>query len=287
MNARRFDARFEEFDGHRSVVVRWEPASVPRARALFVPAFGDEMNQMRRMMRLAAEALADRGVASFIFDLHGTGDSSADFADATVECWLDDCRRMVGRLDESGTADATPLVLIGCRLGAALAARVSHDLPRRPAALVAWAPVLQGRQQLSAMLRAASIARMQRPDDAGADPKTLWAQGGIATVAGYPLSPALAGQLEALDATGAPAVERAVLFDLRTTVDDSQALTPSEPLAKRAAAWTDQGVHSVAHAVAGPAFWNVADLVDVPELVHATAEAVVQAIGATAEGGDS
>ena len=139
MSTRRFDARFEDFDGHRSVVVRWEPAFAPRARVLFVPAFGDEMNQMRRMVRLAAEALADRGVASCTFDLLGTGDSSADFADVTVERWLADCRRMAARLDASEAADAAPLVLVGCRLGAALAARVSHDLSRRPAVFVAWA----------------------------------------------------------------------------------------------------------------------------------------------------
>ena len=286
MNARRFDARFEDFDGHRSVVARWEPAFAPRARVLFVPAFGDEMNQMRRMVRLAAEALADRGLASCTFDLHGTGDSSADFADATVDRWLADCRRMAARLDASGAVDAAPLVLLGCRLGAALAARVSHDLSRRPTALVAWAPVLQGRQQLSAMLRAASVARMQRPDDAGTDPKTLWAQGRVAMLAGYPLSPTLAEQLEALDATGVPAAATAVLFDLRAAVDD-EPVTPSEALARRAAAWTAQGVRTVARAVAGPAFWNVADLVDVPELVDATVDAVEQAIGTASNGGDS
>ena len=286
MSTRRFDARFEDFDGHRSVVVRWEPAFAPRARVLFVPAFGDEMNQMRRMVRPGAEALADRGVASCTFDLLGNGDSSADFADATVERWLADCRRMAARLDASEAADAAPLVLVGCRLGAALAARVSHDLSRRPAVFVAWAPVLQGRQQLSAMLRAASIARMQRADDAGADPKTLWAQARVATVAGYPLSATLAEQLEALDATGAPAAGTAVLFDLRAAVDD-EPVTPSEALARRAAAWTEQGVRTVARAVAGPAFWNVADLVDVPELIDATVAAVEQAIGATSKGSDS
>ncbi|MFO1300374.1 MAG: alpha/beta hydrolase [Burkholderiaceae bacterium] len=280
MSSRRLDARFEAFDGHRSVVVRWQPPAAPRARALFVPAFGDEMNQMRRMVKLAAEALTERGVASCTFDLYGTGDSSADFADATVERWLADCRAMVERLD---VPEPTPLALIGCRLGAALAARVSHELPRKPAVLVAWAPVLQGRQQLSAMLRAASIARLQRPEDISPDPKALWAQGRVAMLAGYPVSHELAEQLEALDATAPPAVASAVLFDLRAPVG-GEAVTASEAMAKRAAAWTGQGVPTVARAVAGPAFWNVADLVDVPELVDATVDAVTAAIGATLPG---
>lgn len=280
MSARRLEARFEEFEGHRSVVVRWHPAEPPRAWALFVPAFGDEMNQMRRMVRLAAEALAERGIASCLFDLYGTGDSSADFSDATVERWLADIRAMAGRLDASG---AIPMVLIGCRLGAALAVRASHALERRPDALVAWAPVLQGKQQLSAMLRAASIARMQRPDAAGLDPKTLWAQGQVATLAGYPVSPALAEQLEGLDATAAPAAASATLIDVRMPVD-GEAVMPSEPLARRAAAWSGQGAPTLARAVAGPAFWNVADLVDVTELVDATEVVVDQALVGCAPG---
>lgn len=283
MNARRLEARFEAFDGHRSVVVHWRPPGTPRAQVLFVPAFGDEMNQMRRMVKLAAEALADRGIASCTFDLYGTGDSSADFVDATVERWLADCQAMAERLD---VAHATPFVLIGCRLGAALAVRVSHELSRRPAVLVAWAPVLQGRQQLSAMLRAASVARMQRPDDASVDPKTLWAHGRVATIAGYPISSALAEQLEALDGTAAPAAAGAVLLDLRAQID-GQAVTASEALAKRAAAWSGRGVPTVARAVAGPAFWNVADLIDVPELVDATVAAVGQAVDPAPTGADS
>lgn len=283
MSSRRLEARFEEFEGHRSVVVRWHPAGPPRAWALFVPAFGDEMNQMRRMVRLAAEALAERGIASCIFDLYGTGDSSADFADATVERWLADIRTMAGRLDASG---AIPLVLIGCRLGAALAVRVSHVLDRRTDALVAWAPVLQGKQQLSAMLRAANIARMQQPHDAAVDPKALWRHGEIATIAGYPVSPRLSEELEALDATGAPAAERVVLFELRAAVD-GEAIAPSETLAKRAAAWSGQGVPTEVRAVAGSPFWNVADLVDVPELVGATADRVEQVIDAASTGAAS
>lgn len=283
MSTQRLEANFEAFDGHRSVVVHWRPTGAPRARVLFVPAFGDEMNQMRRMVKLTAEALADRGVAGCTFDLYGTGDSSADFADATIERWLADCRSMAARLQAS---DTVPLVLVGCRLGAALAVRVSHDLAQRPAALLAWAPLLQGRQQLSTLLRAASVARMQRPDDPGADAKTLWAAGRVAVLAGYPMSSTLAGQLEALDGTAAPAVHGGVLLDLRLRVDDRPA-TASEALARRALAWSGQGVPTVARAVAGPAFWNVADLVDVPELVEASVAAVDQALDPASSGAAS
>lgn len=64
VNERSLDAGFEDFEGRRSVVVHWRPATSATGHAIFIPAFGDEMNQMRRMVRLAAEALAERGVAS-------------------------------------------------------------------------------------------------------------------------------------------------------------------------------------------------------------------------------
>lgn len=277
MNLRSLQARFEDFDGHRSVVVQWRPAMSPVAQVIFVPAFGDEMNQMRRMVALAAEALAQRGVASCVFDLYGTGDSSADFAGATVDLWLADCRAMVERL----RAEAVPLVLIGCRLGAALALRLTHDLPAPVAALIGWAPVLQGKSQLSGMLRAAAVARSQRPDSGGPDARAIWASGQAAPLTGYPVSSVLAAQLEALDASAAPRAQRATLFDLRLPIGDDP-VSPSEALRRRVATWTEQGVPSEAVAIAGPAFWNVADLVDVPQLIEHTVTAVMLASRAPA-----
>ncbi len=261
-------AGFEDFGGHRAPVLRWRPTGVTRAQAVFFPPFGDEMNQSRRMFRLAAEALAQRQIGSCVFDLLGTGDSSAGFEQATVEDWLSDCRAV---LDSLGLANREPVVLIGCRLGVALAAVASGSLVSPAALLVGWAPLLQGRQQLNGLLRAARIARASRPD--APDPKVLWAAGENARLAGYPVSPILAEQLESLDATRAPQVDRATLFELRTIVDEtSPAVT--EGLSRRAADWTGQGVPTDAIALEGPAFWNVADLVDVPALIDATVQTV-------------
>ena len=268
---RTLDARFEDFDDHRSMVVRWHPDGELKAHALFIPAFGDEMNQTRRMVKLAAEALAQRGVTSTVFDLLGTGDSSADFSEATIERWLSDCRSMVERLHRESSV---PLMLIGCRLGVALAVRLTQQLPQRAEALIGWAPLLQGRAQLSGMLRAAAIARSHRPDvNALPDAKARWTSGCIAVLGGYTVSPSLAEQLKALDSTGAPQVARATLIDVRLAVD-SEPPVPSHAIRERAAAWTESGVPTDAVAVPGAGFWNVSDLVDVPELVGATLAAM-------------
>ncbi len=264
-------ARFEDFDGHRSPVLRWQPRSPARAQAIFFPPFGDEMNQSRRMFRLTAEALAERGIACRVSDLLGTGDSSADFAEASVSAWLADGRRML----EAAQREDAPIILIGCRLGVALAAKASGCLVRPALLLVGWAPLLQGSQQLNGLLRAAKIARMNRPD--APDPKAQWEAGQPAWLAGYPVSPLLAQELGALDATGAPRAERAVLLDLRAAQDEVP-LMASEASRRRAESWSRLGVDTEANAVQGPAFWNVADLVDVPQLVDATVSIVDAAV---------
>jgi len=243
---------------------------------VFFPAFGDEMNQTRRMVKLAAEALAARGIESVVFDPHGTGDSSAGFEEATVARWLADCRAMVARVQ--GDAASRPLLLIGCRLGVALAVETSRTLPEPAAALIGWAPLLQGKQQLSGMLRADKVSRMQKSDAAGTpEPKALWAAGECAWLGGYPVSAALAEQLESLDASAPPNAARTVLIDVRVPVGD-EPVSPTEPLKKRGESWTGQGVATTVQAVPGAGFWNVADLVDVPELVEATLAAVDDAL---------
>jgi len=261
----------------------------PRAQAVFFPAFGDEMNQTRRMVKLAAEALAERGIESVVFDPHGTGDSSAGFEEATVARWLADCRAIVARAQANAAALAgqaansappacLPLLLVGCRLGVAMAVETSRALPEPAVALIGWAPLLQGKQQLSGMLRADKVSRMQKSDAAGTpEPKALWAAGECAWLGGYPVSAALAEQLEALDATAAPNAARAALIDVRVPVGD-EPVAATEPLKKRGESWTGQGVPSEVQAVPGAGFWNVADLVDVADLVEATVAAAERAL---------
>ena len=272
----RLEARFEAFSGHRTAVLSWRPQDTARAQALWLPAFGDEMNQTRRMVRLASQALAGRGLACHVFDPLGTGDSSADFEAATIEAWLDDAGTMIERILQR--APGQPLVLLGCRLGVALAVETSRRLAEPAALLVGWAPVLQGRMQLGGLLRAAKLGRLQASETseavAAVDPKTDWAQGRAVQLAGYPVSPTLAAGLEALDASAAPAARAAQLIDVRMPVE-GMTLAPAPPLVARAQAWTEAGVPSAVGVVPGPAFWNVADLVDVPELVDDTLAALV------------
>jgi hypothetical protein len=172
-------------------------------------------------------------------------------------------------------APGQPLVLLGCRLGVALAVAASRRLAEPAALLVGWAPVLQGRLQLSGLLRASRMASMQRPD-AGQplDPTREWAQGRPVRLAGYPVSAALAAGLDALDVTATPpSANEVTLIDVRMPLGDEPP-TPAKPLLACSQAWASAGVPTVAKALAGAAFWNVADLVDVPALVDETVAAL-------------
>lgn len=56
-------------------------------RLLFCPPLFEEMNRCRRLLALTGAALADRGVATLLPDLPGTGDHPTALADVTLEDW--------------------------------------------------------------------------------------------------------------------------------------------------------------------------------------------------------
>src|SRR5690606_24141148 len=118
------------------------------------------------------------------------------------------------------------------------------------------------------------MARMSRPQTPSGEPKDRWSAGDIALLGGYPVSPGLAVELDDFDATRVPRADRAFLFDLRLPAGEAERIEPSESVRRRAADWSGQGVPTAAVAVPGAAFWNVADLVDVPPLIEATMRAV-------------
>lgn len=210
------EAGFIEGPASRMFVLRLLPAEfgperagAPSAHALIVPPFAEEMNRSRRFMVRLARSLASHGVAASIPDLYGTGDSTGDFSEATWERWLDELRQL--RALEDGR-DAGPLILIGLRTGALLAAESLAREPEGVARLVCLQAVAKGDVFLNQLLRvrvAASMARGRKETTKG-----LRAQldgGETLEVAGYRLNPTLARalasrRLDAIDLTGGPPI---------------------------------------------------------------------------------
>ncbi len=92
--------------------------------------------------RLAAQALADRGIAVLRFDYDGTGDSAGSETDPDrLDAWLDSLSRAVDALADTGVA---AIGLAGTRMGGLFAA---HEAARRGGvdALALWDPCLSGK----------------------------------------------------------------------------------------------------------------------------------------------
>lgn len=132
-------------------------AGKPRFGVLFVHPFGEEKKCAHRAFVETARALACRDVASLRFDLSGCGDSEGSFEEATFSDWMKDISAAWDELRRR-SADA-PLVLLGLRMGAALASRVCAAVPH-PSGLLLWQPVVNGKTEFSSELRRLLIQQM-------------------------------------------------------------------------------------------------------------------------------
>ncbi len=233
---------------------------------LLIPPFAEEMNKSRRMLSLAARALNQKGYATALPDLYGTGDSDGDFGDAHWDGWVDDLSVTLKWLQARNDA---PVHLLALRAGALLAARLAADHAFRPASVVLWNPVTQGKQALTQFLRLSIAGNLVGGGgESTADLRQRLMDGESLEIAGYMLAPALAQGLD--EATLGPLAEVPPerLIWLEVSSRDEPALSPVGQ--RQVEAWQSMGVPVTAQAVPGDAFWSTAELVDVPELVAAT-----------------
>jgi uncharacterized protein len=160
----------------------------PRAGAgradgvVLCPPFGWEYLRAHRAFRQLAARLADANWHVLRFDYSGTGDSAGEGWEASFEQWVADVGTAVDELKD--TAGVQRVTLVGCRLGATLAACAAagrSDIDR----LVLWDPIVDGNEYVAELTR--SHPRL-----------------GAATE----LSPALAGAAGALDVGAFPVPQR-------------------------------------------------------------------------------
>jgi pimeloyl-ACP methyl ester carboxylesterase len=160
-------------------------SSASRAVVLCNP-WGQEYIRAHRSLRRLAVTLADAGYHVLRFDYFGTGDSSGDTADATLEGWRDDIAAAVDELrDMSGATSAT---VIGLRLGATLAAEVAGSRLAEISRLVLWDPVVSG-TEWRGEVRAMDAQELPPPGELGECEELL----------GFELTPAMRQDIEAID----------------------------------------------------------------------------------------
>jgi pimeloyl-ACP methyl ester carboxylesterase len=114
-------------------------------------AFGQESLRAHRSLRELAKRLAEAGFHVLRFDYYGSGDSSGESDEATIEQWRQDISAAIAEVKEASSSPK--FALVGLRLGATLSAQVAAnrgDVER----LVLWDPIPDGAAYLGE-LRAA------------------------------------------------------------------------------------------------------------------------------------
>ncbi|MEO1014122.1 MAG: hypothetical protein AAFX08_02935 [Pseudomonadota bacterium] len=170
----------------------------PQARAglrpavLICPPIGEEGVRAHRMLRVLAERLARAGAPTLRFDYRSSGDSAGACEELTLGSMGAD---IISAHDELiDMSRASRAVWIGLRLGGAAAVRAAQRVPRGPAGVILWDPIVDGTAYLSAMSEAQ--ASMGLPEDS--DTAQPGAPDDPAEAIGFQLSPTLRAELRAM-----------------------------------------------------------------------------------------
>jgi exosortase A-associated hydrolase 2 len=263
----------EPASGERFCLFHPARGDVQRGCVVYVHPFAEEMNKSRRMAALQARALADAGFAVLQIDLHGCGDSTGDFSDASWDAWVCDVVLAARWVRERS---GLPLWLWGLRGGALLAAEAARRLDG-PCNFLFWQPALTGRPLLQQFIRLKAAASMV---DGGAkaaldEVRRGLAQGRVVHIAGYGLAPALARGLESAELSAGKHPSRVAWFELSTRTD----ATPNPASASCIARWQAAGFEVHSDVVHGPAFWQTTEIEESPALISASVDALLQPVG--------
>lgn len=254
-------------DGQRFCLFH-EPRGVAKGALLYLHPFAEEMNKARRMAALQSRRLAENGYSVLQIDLHGCGDSSGDFGDATWESWLADAQRARAWLREHCDA---PLWLWGLRSGCLLAVETARQLDI-PVNFLFWQPVISGKQYLQQFLRLKVAGEMLGGDGKGVMEalKAQLAAGQSVEIAGYALSAGMAGGLESAELS--PPARPGRLHWFEVSARPEATLAPAS--AKRIEQWQTAGFAVDSAVLPAPTFWQTTEIEDAPALLDATLTAL-------------
>src|SRR5258708_4378390 len=117
---------FLDLPNGRRIAYRARAGAAPTL--VFFPGYASDMEGAKAQ---ALDAFAERrGIAMLRLDYSGTGSSPGDFADGTLEKWLEESLAAVDRLTDG------PLILVGSSMGGWIALHLALRRPDRVHALV-------------------------------------------------------------------------------------------------------------------------------------------------------
>lgn len=170
--------------GRRLFATLHLPAGMPKGGVIICsPLFVEAQRNYRREV-LLARFLAQRGLACIRFHYRGTGNS--DWLEAVSAGSMTEDAELAS--EELGHLGVSRLAVVGTRLGAVIATRLSSSSPRTP--IVLWEPVLEASRWIREMTRASRIAALTiRGDRPAVGPATEVQPDWIEAV-GYTVYPA-------------------------------------------------------------------------------------------------
>ena len=165
-------AYFDPGDGRR-IAYRLRPANpkVQGPTLVFLPGYASDMEGTKAVEIDVFAAAA--GLAYLRLDYSGTGSSGGDFADGTLDRWLDEVLSVIDFIVEG------PVLLIGSSMGGWLALHAALKRPDRVKGLVGiaaapdftdWGITPEERQSL------VETARFERPNSDGGPPQVTHAR---------------------------------------------------------------------------------------------------------------
>jgi exosortase A-associated hydrolase 2 len=257
--------------GSRIAVLSRRPDARAGGCVLLVPPFGEEMNKTRKMYTDVARELAERGVATVLPDLHGTGDSEGEFRDARWERWIEDIAATCAWTASQGWPVRA---MLAARLGCALAAQALRAKDITVQTSVFWQPVAEGSRFLTQFLRLRMAASMMDPGakESASELRKRLRNGETLEVAGYELSTHLADDLDAVKLVAHLDARLGTLHWMEV-VSDPQAPMPGEAernIGQARAA----GIEPKVRLVAGEPFWASVEIVRIAELTRESVSAL-------------
>lgn len=268
------DAFFLDADeGQRFCLFHRAQGQQIKGRILYLHPFAEEMNASRHVVAQQCRALAASGYAVLQIDLLGCGDSSGDFGDATWSAWVQDA--LLGWQWLRDHAPEAPIWLWGLRAGALLACAAASAIkiqaPDAQINLLFWQPVASGQQQLQQFLRLHAAAQWLGRDAVGEPPAQLLAAAHHAHVAGYSLSPKLAGELEQAQLTLPIGNGRIAIVELH----NGQPPSLSPWLSRMRGTWEAAGWQVSNEAVIATPFWQNVVESSLPDPLHVATQQVL------------
>jgi len=198
---------FESTDNARLFGV-WRPAAGESGGVVWVvcPPFAEEEKSAHRTLVELSEALRQQGQSSLYFAYRGTGDSSGDFAAATLAGWRLDL--LAACAEARRRAPGARLGLLGLRLGASLAIEVAAEAGAE--GLILMEPILNGRQFVGAMSKRKSLRAMMTQQEASqsgvevAPSSVVVEESDVDDFDGWGMGRTMRAEFEALDLSASP-----------------------------------------------------------------------------------